>query len=361
MKYTIFIGSPDDVQEERKIIEQTIKETNRYYKHDNKIPELDLIKLDTDVRSMIVDQEAQTVIDKQIEGKYNVFIGILWKKFGSPTENYDSGTEQEFNNALEKHRQNPNSMNIMFYFCTKGVPDLKDVNAEQLLAVQNFKNKLQDKKGLYKEYTSIKDFEEKIKNDLIKLVTEKITFEENEHEIENDGLIDLMENYLDSFNESQNEMESLTEDIYIFAEELTNLTKIKPKTRKETKEYFSLASNTITNFSEDLESHNQIIKNSFHAGVSSFNSIMKYHGDIISENEIIETSNGMTSLCDAIDEINNILSNLIKEIENIRPRTNKFSKSKNNLIKNLRKFMKELNNMKEDTIKSKEKLLELKK
>lgn len=69
MKYTIFIGSPDDVQEERKIIEQAIKETNRYYKHDNNIPELDLIKLDTDVRSMIVDQEAQTVIDKQIEGK----------------------------------------------------------------------------------------------------------------------------------------------------------------------------------------------------------------------------------------------------------------------------------------------------
>lgn len=361
MRYTIFIGSPDDVQEERKIIEQAIKETNRYYKHDNNIPELDLIKLDTDVRSMIVDQEAQTVIDKQIEGKYNVFIGVLWKKFGSPTENYGSGTEQEFNNALEKHRQNPDSMDIMFYFCTKGVSDLKDVNAEQLLAVQNFKNKLQDKKGLYKEYTSIKDFEEKIKNDLIKLVTEKITFKENEQDIENDGLIDLIENYLDSFNESKNEMEYLAEDISIFAEELTNLTKINPITRKETKDFFILASNTITDFSEDLESHNHVIKNSFHAGISSFNSIIKFHGDIISENEIIETSNGMTSLCDEIDEINNILSNLIKEIENIRPITNKFSKSKNNLIKNLKKFMKELNNMKEDTIKSKEKLLELKK
>ena len=145
-EYTIFISSPDDVKEERNIIENAINETNRYYRHDEKIPKLNLIKLETDVRSIITNQEAQTVIDKQIEGKYNVFIGILWKKFGTPTEKYGSGTEQEFYNAYNKHLEDPNSMDLMFYFCTKDLI-FKDVNVEQLASVEKFKKELQNKKG----------------------------------------------------------------------------------------------------------------------------------------------------------------------------------------------------------------------
>ena len=35
-EFTIFIGSPDDVKEEREIIEEVIEDTNKYYEHDKK-------------------------------------------------------------------------------------------------------------------------------------------------------------------------------------------------------------------------------------------------------------------------------------------------------------------------------------
>lgn len=359
-EYTIFISSPDDVKEERNIIENAINETNRYYRHDEKIPKLNLIKLETDVRSIITNQEAQTVIDKQIEGKYNVFIGILWKKFGTPTEKYGSGTEQEFYNAYNKHLEDPNSMDLMFYFCTKDFI-FKDVNVEQLSSVEKFKKELQNKKGFYKEYSDIEEFKEIIKNDLIKLVTESITFKENEDAEEDDGLIDLMETYSNNLSKVDDEIKLLSYDINIFSNELGVLSKQKPKTRKETKYHYDSASEAFAEFSNKIEIHNKNITNSFNRAFSAFNSVLKFHGDLIKEEKINKTENAMISVYNKFDAIEKALIDIIKIIDKMRSVTNKFSKSKKSLNKSLKEFAKEINQMKEYMDESKNKLLELKK
>lgn len=160
-EYNVFIGSPSDVQEERKIIECIINEMNEYYENFN-VPKLKLISVETDVRSKIGNFEGQSIIDKQIDGKYNVFIGILWKKFGTQTENYGSGTIQEFSNAYSKYKEDPKSMEIMFYFCEK-TADLSEIDGEQLASVQNFRKELEDKKGLYKTYSQMKNLKKLLK------------------------------------------------------------------------------------------------------------------------------------------------------------------------------------------------------
>jgi len=49
---------------------------------------------------------------------YDIFIGILWKKFGTLTGRACSGTEEEFNRAYERYKENPSKLRIMFYFKT---------------------------------------------------------------------------------------------------------------------------------------------------------------------------------------------------------------------------------------------------
>lgn len=280
-EYRIFIGSPSDVQEERKIIEEVIEEMNGYYEHLD-VPKLKLISLKTDVRSKIGNFEGQSVIDKQIDDEYNVFIGILWKKFGTKTENHDSGTEQEFFNAFKKYEKDPKAMGIMFYFCERNV-DFNEIDGEQLALVQKFRKNLGDK-GLYKTYSSIEDFKVMIKNDLILLITERnIEFEDSsdENELEvNDGLIDLLEDCNGSFNKSILEMGYLTEDIYETERNLNELTDKNNDNQNihVMKKYFNSVAVPINEFSDKVDSHGTIIVDYLNEGIGYFNSLVDIHG-----------------------------------------------------------------------------------
>lgn len=80
----VFIGAPSDVNPEREIIKKIINNMNKYYRGTG-FSKFDLIEVKKDVRSDIVSGlEAQEVIDENIVD-YDLFIGILWKRFGTPT------------------------------------------------------------------------------------------------------------------------------------------------------------------------------------------------------------------------------------------------------------------------------------
>ena len=343
-EYRIFIGSPSDVQEEREIIEDIINEMNYLYETLD-IPKLKLISLKTDVRSKIGNIEGQSVIDKQIDGKYNVFIGILWKKFGTKTENYDSGTEQEFYNAFSKYEENPKSMEIMFYFCEK-TPEFSEIDGEQLALVQKFRRTLEDNKGLYKTYSTIEEFEKTIKNDLKLLVTERnIVFEDSgndELEEENDGLIDLVEKFEDNFNDATLEMKYLTIDILQAGKDLTALNEQNKdaNNRDIMKKYFNSVSVPINELSENVDSRGTTIVTHLNEGIDTFNSIIDIHGDFILNNdEIKKNEKSMNECYDSIEELNKSIIDLLNIMRPIKPITTKFSRSKKKLEKSLNTFL----------------------
>ena len=73
----VFVASPSDVSEERKLLEQVVIELNKLIGTRLKY-RLELIKWESDTYPGLGD-DAQDVINKQIGDDYDVFIGIIWK------------------------------------------------------------------------------------------------------------------------------------------------------------------------------------------------------------------------------------------------------------------------------------------
>jgi hypothetical protein len=162
---TVFISCPADVEEEKKHVKLVCDELNQVYRD-----RITLLFLDWKV-SVIPEfgPTPQSIINDQI-GEYDVYIGILWNKFGTPTgeinpetkEVYASGTEEEFYNAYNKWKDN-GKPKINFYF--KKMDLLKDdKESEQQIKVNNFKKRLQKElRGWIINFETPTDFEKEIR------------------------------------------------------------------------------------------------------------------------------------------------------------------------------------------------------
>jgi len=111
----------------------------------------------------------QEVINQQV-GDYDIFVGILWKRFGTPTGKGESGTEEEFNIAYANW-QKFKRPRILFYFSR--VPSLPNDydEAMQLAKVMGFKKTLQEK-GLIRDYQNAEEFSDLLREHLVKVLQE---------------------------------------------------------------------------------------------------------------------------------------------------------------------------------------------
>lgn len=164
----VFVASPNDVVEERKILEEVIKEFNVTWGDTNAV-RLELIMWETHTRPSF-GEDAQDVVNKQIGDEYDIFLGIMWGRFGSPTNRAESGTEEEFNRAYSRLKTSPGSIQIMFYFKNAGIPP-SNIDPEQLAKVQKFKNKIETEfGGLYHQFETTEEFRTKVRMHLSSLV-----------------------------------------------------------------------------------------------------------------------------------------------------------------------------------------------
>jgi hypothetical protein len=99
-----------------------------------------------------VGLDAQEVINKQIGDDFDIFIGIMWARFGSPTPRAGSGTEEEFDRALARLRHNPTALRIMFYFKNDPIAP-GQIDPEQFARVAAFRKRLESEGVLYAEFT----------------------------------------------------------------------------------------------------------------------------------------------------------------------------------------------------------------
>ena len=161
----IFVASPSDVAEERTRLESIVDEINKTISSSSGT-QLELVKRETDVVPGIAAYP-QDVINQQIGDDIDIFIGILWKKFGTPTIIALSGTEEEFDRAYEKHTMNPGSIRIMFYFNESPINPY-DIDSEQFELVKEFRNNLGGKGILWDTYRDMNEFEKKLRMHLNK-------------------------------------------------------------------------------------------------------------------------------------------------------------------------------------------------
>ena len=99
-KYNKILASPSDLKEDRLSRDEVIKELNISYGRQNDIL-VEALKWETHSAPGISTIHPQKLSNADLGTVYDLFIGLIWKKFGTPTDSAESGTEEEFLNAYD--------------------------------------------------------------------------------------------------------------------------------------------------------------------------------------------------------------------------------------------------------------------
>src|SRR6266498_2685791 len=172
----VVLSGPSDVGNEKETVKYLCNEINQDLRDECKVNLLPL-----DYNESVVPQlgpRIQDLVDESI-GEYEVYIGILRTRFGSPPgghhpetgAEYCSGTEREFEDAYSRWKLS-NEPIINFYFAKdprlNAPPTAKEI--DQLSKVIRFKDKIKDEYlGWIVEYDNSLEFERKVRRFLNKV------------------------------------------------------------------------------------------------------------------------------------------------------------------------------------------------
>ena len=152
---SIFLASPGDVGEERTRVGEVISNWNRAWSRHFGL-RLELLRWEDDSYPDIGD-DAQDVINRQIPADWDIFIGVMWSRLGTPTSRAGSGTQEEYERALARHRT-ASAVSILFYFKDAAIPPSK-IDTNQLKLVQDFKKSVQSAGLLTWDFSDTDQFE----------------------------------------------------------------------------------------------------------------------------------------------------------------------------------------------------------
>ena len=146
--YNLLISCPGDVKAEVALIESAVEEFNELYAEPLGIT----IKTRHWGKSSYAQSggKPQALLNEQFVNKCDAAVAILWTKFGSPTEEYDSGTEEEIEIMLQSGKQ------VFMYFSDKPIPP-SQMNSDSYKKILAFREKYKDK-GVYFTYSSDDEF-----------------------------------------------------------------------------------------------------------------------------------------------------------------------------------------------------------
>lgn len=103
---------------------------------------------------------AQELLDAQIVDDSDAAVALLFTRFGTPTDKYGSGTEEEIERMLQSQKQ------VFMYFVTEPVK-MSEVDVAQYQRVQEFKTRYSTlEKGIYREVESPAELQGQLLNHL---------------------------------------------------------------------------------------------------------------------------------------------------------------------------------------------------
>jgi hypothetical protein len=164
----IFVSSPSDLAEERQLLEELVRELNAAWSRELGL-RFELVRWETDVLPGVAS-EPQEVIEAAVGDEYDAFVGLLWKRFGTPTRGYGSGTAQEFERAFERSRVDP-SLRLMVYFNETPVSP-SDLDLDELANIRAFRDGLGERGVLWFTFKEPAEFMQLLRLHLSKLAQE---------------------------------------------------------------------------------------------------------------------------------------------------------------------------------------------
>lgn len=162
--YDLLLSCPGDVLDLKEIIDSCVKSFNSSIGEANKI-RIELKHWSTDSFSQLGDKP-QKLLNRQFIEDCDLCVALLGTRFGTPTDDYDSGTEEEIEKMLEQNKQ------VFLYFVERNI-DPSKIDFEQYSKVKKFREKYTDK-GIYTVVKSAEELRSEFQNALslyfIKLV-----------------------------------------------------------------------------------------------------------------------------------------------------------------------------------------------
>lgn len=148
VQYDLLISCPGDIENEIRIIEDAISQFNTQFS--------DALGISVRTKHWHKNSYAQSggkpqaLLNEQFVNDCDAAVAILWTRFGTPTDEYGSGTEEEVEIMLSSGKQ------VFMYFSDKPLSP-SQMNEESYKKVQAFRDKYKDR-GIYFTYSSDEEF-----------------------------------------------------------------------------------------------------------------------------------------------------------------------------------------------------------
>ena len=148
VQYDLLISCPGDITTEISIIEDAISQFNTQFS--------DTLGISVRTKHWHKNSYAQSggkpqaLLNEQFVNDCDAAVAILWTRFGTPTDEYGSGTEEEVEIMLSSGKQ------VFMYFSDKPLSP-SQMNEESYKKVQAFRDKYKDR-GIYFTYSSDEEF-----------------------------------------------------------------------------------------------------------------------------------------------------------------------------------------------------------
>lgn len=154
--YDLLISCPGDISEYLGVLKESVESFNRVFGTLNNI-EVVTKHWSTDSYPESGDKP-QELLNKQFVRDCDAAVAIFWTRFGTPTDKYGSGTEEEIEEMLSVGKQ------VFMYFLDAPI-NPSEVDMEQYRKVLNFRDKYTDR-GIYAVVKDKHDFQRQFTNHL---------------------------------------------------------------------------------------------------------------------------------------------------------------------------------------------------
>ena len=156
----VFVSCPSDVEDEKQLVRDVCDSLTAVYSETKNI-QITVVDWKKDVFPEITGERTQSIINNQI-GEYDIYIGILWKRFGNKQENGLTPTEEEFEEAFRR-RQKTGKPVIKLFFKRDEYSPNGTYEEQQGYEVQKFKEEIRNRDiGLYADFKGKLEFQKEI-------------------------------------------------------------------------------------------------------------------------------------------------------------------------------------------------------
>jgi formylglycine-generating enzyme required for sulfatase activity len=164
-KYRVFIASPGDVARERQVAREVVLSlSHRLGTYGGFVLE----PVGWETHAQIDAGRPQGLISPLVR-ECDVFVGILWSRFGTETGVAESGTAEEFAEAVRLRKQIGDRPTMLVFFSDAPVPRarLRDPEGRrQFDKAEEFRNRYEKAGGLAAPYKDIHEFERNLREQL---------------------------------------------------------------------------------------------------------------------------------------------------------------------------------------------------